>query len=85
MLHPIRTEQDRKAALAGIDELMAAEEASPEAAELRVLAILVERYEREAFPIEAPSPVDAIRFRMEQMGYSQADLARLLGSRSRDD
>ena len=83
MVHPIRNEQDRKAALARIDELMEAEDGSSEAAELQLLAILVERYEREAFPIDAPSPLDAIRFRMEQMGYTQADLARLLGSRGR--
>jgi HTH-type transcriptional regulator/antitoxin HigA len=83
MLHPIRNEHERKLALARIDELMEAEDGSSEAAELQLLAILVERYEREAFPIDAPSPVDAIRFRMEQMGYTQADLARLLGSRSR--
>jgi HTH-type transcriptional regulator / antitoxin HigA len=83
MLQPIKTPADHKAALARIDELMEAEKGSLEAAELEVLAILVERYEREAFPIEPPSPIDAIRFRMEQMGYTQADLARLLGSRSR--
>jgi HTH-type transcriptional regulator/antitoxin HigA len=83
MLHPIRNEHEHKGALARIDELMDAEDGSLEAAELQLLAILVERYEREAFPIDAPSPVDAIRFRMEQMGYTQADLARLLGSRSR--
>ena len=55
---------------------MDADEGSEEIAELEVLAILVERYEREAFPIAPPSPIDAIRFRMEQMGYTQADLAR---------
>lgn len=82
-LHPIKTPDEHRAALARIDQLMEAAEGSPEAAELEVLAILVERYERDAFPIEAPSPIDAIRFRMEQMGYSQADLARLLNSRSR--
>jgi HTH-type transcriptional regulator / antitoxin HigA len=83
MLQPIRSEQDHKAALTRIDQLMDAEEGTPEAAELQVLAILVERYERDAFPIDVPSPIDAIRFRMEQMGYTQSDLARLLGSRSR--
>jgi HTH-type transcriptional regulator / antitoxin HigA len=83
MLRPIKTPEEHKAALARIDRLMDAEAGSPEATELEVLAILVERYERGAFPIEAPSPIDAIRFRMEQMGYTQADLARLLGSRSR--
>ena len=65
MLHPIRTPEQHRAALARVDQLMDAGEASPEAAELEVLAILVERYEREAFPIELPSPIDAIRFRME--------------------
>jgi len=83
MLHPIKTPEEHRAALALIDQLMEAAEGSPEATELEVLAILVERYEREAFPIETPSPIDAIRFRMEQMGYGQADLARLLNSRSR--
>lgn len=83
MVHPIRNEQDRKVALARIDELMEAEEGSSEATELELLAILVDRYEREAFPIDAASPLDAIAFRMEQSGYAQADLARLLGSRSR--
>lgn len=43
----------------------------------------IERYERVAFPIDPPTPIDAIIFRMEQMGYTQADLARLLNSRSR--
>ena len=82
-MRPIKTAADHKAALARIDELMEAPAGSPAAAELEVLAILVERYEREAFPIATPSPIDAIRFRMEQMGYTQADLSRLLGSRSR--
>jgi HTH-type transcriptional regulator/antitoxin HigA len=82
-LHAIKTPDDHKAALARIDELMEAGEGTPEAVELEVLGILAERYERETFPIDPPSPIDAIRFRMEQMGYSQSDLARLLGSRSR--
>jgi HTH-type transcriptional regulator/antitoxin HigA len=83
MLQPVKTPKDHKAALARIDELMEATDGSAEAVELEVLSILVERYEREAFPIDPPSPIDAIRFRMEQMGYNQTDLARLLSSRSR--
>lgn len=83
MLKAIKTPRQHRAALRRIDRLMEARPGSPAAAELEVLAILVERYEREAFPIDPPSPADAIRFRMEQMGYSQADLARLLNSRSR--
>ncbi len=83
MLRAIKTNRQYKAALKRIDQLMDAGNATSEAAELEVLAILVERYEREAFPIDPPSPIDAIRFRMEQMGYSQTDLARVLNSRSR--
>lgn len=83
MINPIKTAGDHRAALARIDQLMDAGADTPEAAELEVLAILVQRYERETFPIDPPSPIDAIRFRMEQMGYSQTDLARVLGSRSR--
>lgn len=83
MLSAIKTQRQHKAALKRIDELMDAAAGTPEAAELEVLAILVEKYEHERFPIMPPSPLDAIRFRMEQMGYTQADLARLLNSRSR--
>ena len=82
-IFPIRTPEDHRAALRRVDELMEAPEGSPEADELRALAILVQHYEREAFRIVPPSPIDAIIFRMEQMGYTQTDLARLLGSRSR--
>jgi HTH-type transcriptional regulator/antitoxin HigA len=83
MLKAIKTERQHKAALKRIDRLMDARAGTPEGAELEVLAILVEKYERERFPVSPPSPLDAIRFRMEQMGYTQADLARLLSSRSR--
>lgn len=80
---PIKTAEDHQAALDRIDALMDSEAGTTEIAELEVLAILVERYEQESFPMESPSPVDAIRFRMEQSGYAQSDLARLLRSRSR--
>jgi HTH-type transcriptional regulator / antitoxin HigA len=83
MLRAIKSQKQHRSALKRLNGLMDATAGSPEAHELEVLAILIERYEREAFPINPPSPIDAIRFRMEQMSYSQADLARLLNSRSR--
>lgn len=82
-VHPIKSPEEHRAALARIDQLMDAAEGTSESDELEVLAVLVDRYERAAFPIDPPSPIDAIRFRMEQMGFTQADLARLLNSRSR--
>jgi HTH-type transcriptional regulator/antitoxin HigA len=54
-IRPIKTPADHKAALVRIDELMDAGEGAPEAAELEVLAVLVEQYEREAFPIDPPT------------------------------
>ncbi len=83
MLRAIKTEAGYRAALKRIDRLMDAESGTPAGHELEVLAILVEKYEREVFPMAPPSPIDAIRFRMEQKGYTQADLGRLLNSRSR--
>jgi HTH-type transcriptional regulator/antitoxin HigA len=83
MLQAIKTDRQHKAALKRIDRLMDAASGTSAAAELEVLAILVEKYEREKYRIAPPSPLEAIQFRMEQMGYTQSDLARLLNSRSR--
>lgn len=80
---PIRTEADHKAALARIDALMDAVAGSPEADELSVLADLVEAYEAKHFPIEVPTPVEAIRFRMEQAGLEPRDLEPYIGSRGK--
>jgi HTH-type transcriptional regulator/antitoxin HigA len=80
---PIRTEADHKAALARIDALMDAAAGTPEADELSVLADLVEAYEAKHFPIELPTPVEAIRFRMEQAGLEPRDLEPYIGSRSK--
>jgi HTH-type transcriptional regulator / antitoxin HigA len=80
---PIRTEADHVAALARIDALMDAVVGTPEADELAVLADLVEAYEVKRFPIVAPTPVDAIRFRMEQAGLEPRDLEPYIGSRGK--
>lgn len=79
----IRSESDLAEALRRIDELIDAEAGTPEAEELDVWATLVELYEESNHPIEPPSPIEAIRFRMEQLGLRQADVAPLLGGRSR--
>lgn len=51
--------------------------------ELEVLALLVKDYESQHYPIPKPHPIEAIRFRLDQMGLSEADLSAILGSRSR--
>lgn len=81
-LHPIRDVRSHALALDEIHRLWSsARPADLERVEL--LSILVEAYEREHVPMPAPSPLQAISFRMEQLGLSLADLARILGSRSR--
>ena len=77
----LKTERDYKAALAHVEELM--DKASPDEAELELWALLVEKYEEEHFPIAAPDPIEAIRFRMEQAGLAPADLQPYMQSKSK--
>jgi len=79
----IRSEKEHRAALKRIEALWNSAKGSPGAEELDVWSTLVDSYEREHHPIEAPDPVDAIRFRMEQMGWKPSDLACVLGGRNR--
>ncbi|EGQ8329941.1 DNA-binding protein [Vibrio parahaemolyticus] len=80
---PIKTAEDNRAALARIEQLWDAEPNTPEGDELEVLATLVEAFEEANYPIDAPDPIEAIRFRMEQQGLEDKDLVPFLGTRSR--
>lgn len=80
---PIRTEAGYTAALARVDELMDAEPGTPEGEELDVLVDLVELYESKHVPMEYPSPIAALEFRMEQAGLAPRDLVPYLGSRAK--
>ena len=82
-LKPIRTKAGYRRALSIIEELLEARPGSEKEGILEVLSILVERYEETKFPIQAPTPLEAIKFRMEQLGWTTKDLAMMLGSRSR--
>ena len=82
-IKPIKTEADYETALERINDLMDAAPDSAEADELDVLATLVEVYEEQHYPINFPSPIDAIAFRMEQTGLSQRDLVPYIGGRSK--
>lgn len=83
LIRPIKSEDDYRNTLARIEELMDAEPDSEAGAELDVIATLADAYENSQFPIEAPDPVEAILFRIEQMELSRRDLEKFLGSRSR--
>ena len=69
----LKTDSDYNEALKRIEELFDAEPGTSEADELELLVALVELYEKEHFPIEAPDPVSAIKFRMEQKGLTNED------------
>lgn len=82
-IRPIRTDEDHAAAVADIERLWDAEPGTAEHDRLEVLGTLVDAYEARRWPIDPPDPVEAIKSRMEQAGYTQADLARVIGSRAR--
>ena len=81
-IKPIRTEEEYEIALARLEKIWDAEPGTPESDELDVLSVLVEAYEEEHHRIEPPDPIEAIKFRMEQMGLSIQDLEPQIGSRS---
>lgn len=79
----IKTEQDYKLALKRLEEIFHSEIDTPEGDEAEVLSILIEKYEDEHYAIEMPDPIEAIKFRMEQMGMNQRELADVIGYTSR--
>jgi HTH-type transcriptional regulator/antitoxin HigA len=85
MLKPIKNNAQYEDALARVYELMQKElkPESKESDELEVLSILVKEYESEHYPVPSPSPLEAIKFRLEQLGMSEAELSHILGYRSR--
>lgn len=82
-IRPIKTEQDYNDSIARVEELWGAKRDTSEGDELDLLVTLVESYEMKHYPIAPPDPIDAIKFRMEQMGMSKADMVKYLGSQSR--
>lgn len=85
-IQPIRTDNDHRAALAEIEACWGAAEGTEQGDKLDVLLALVEIYEAKRWPIdpdESFDPIDVLNYSIEELGHSQAELAELLGSRSR--
>lgn len=82
-LKPIKSETDYHKALNRLEEIFEAKPNTAEGDELEILGILIDTYENENFPIGLPDPIEAIKFRMEQLNYSQNDLAEVIGLKSR--
>ena len=82
-IRPIRTKADYQAALKEAERLWDAEPGTPAGDRVDVLTTLIEAYESKHFPIEAPDPIAAIEFMMEQMSLTRRDLEVAIGSRGR--
>lgn len=82
-IKPIKTKTAHRAALKEIESLMTARANTPEGDRLDVLVTLVEAYERKHFPMDLPDPVEAIKFRMEQMALKPKDLVPMIGGLNR--
>ena len=79
----IKTEKDYQKALSRLEVIFDAKRNSKLGDELELLSLLIDNYEKDKFPIDLPDPIEAIKFRMEQLGYKQKDLAEVMGLKSR--
>jgi HTH-type transcriptional regulator/antitoxin HigA len=82
-IKPIKTKKDYQAAMNRLDAIFDSKPGTPTGDELEILTMLIEKYEDEHVQIDYPDPIEAIKFRMEQMGYTQNDLAKVVGLKSR--
>lgn len=82
-IKPIKTKKDHRQALKRIEEIWDAKLNTPEGDELDILSTLVESYEKEKYSIAPPDAIEAIKFRIEQMGLTKKDLAEFLGGTNR--
>ena len=82
-IHPIKTENDYDAALSEIERLWGSKEGTESGDKLDILLVLVEDYENKKYAIDLPDPVEAIKFRMDQMNLSRKDMEKMIGSRAR--
>ena len=82
-IQPIKNESDYEEALAEVEKLWGADEGTSKGNKLDIFLVLVESYESEHHPIEPPDPVEAIKFRMEQLELTRKDLEQYIGSKGR--
>lgn len=79
----IKTKKDYSQALERLEVIFDSKKGTVAGDELEILGMLIEQYENEHYPIDFPDPIEAIKFRMEQLGYTQKDLAEIVGLKSR--
>lgn len=79
----IKSEETYEEALAYVESLMDAKTGTKQEGELELWSLLIEQYEKERHPIEDPDPIEAIRFRMDQLGLQRKDLENYIGQKSK--
>lgn len=82
-LKPIKSEQGYRKALKRLEIIFDAKTNTKEGDEAEILSLLIENYENEHYPIEAPDPIEAIKIRMEELNLRQKDLVGVIGGKSR--
>lgn len=82
-IKPIKSEKDYYHSLKRLEEIFDASPNTKEGDEAEILSLLIENYENQYYPIEAPDPIAAIKIRMEEMNLKQRDLVGIIGSKSR--
>lgn len=82
-IKPIRNEADYQQVLERLEVIFDAKKGTEVGDELEILAMVIDNYEIDNFPIDMPDPISAINFRMEQMGLKQKDLVKMIGFKSR--
>jgi HTH-type transcriptional regulator/antitoxin HigA len=81
-IKPIKTEQDYDKALERLEMIFDAPANSNDGDEAEILSMLIENFENEHYPIDAPDPIEAIKIRMEEMNLKQKDLVGIIGGKS---
>ncbi|MDW5288287.1 transcriptional regulator [Formosa sp. PL04] len=82
-IKPIKSEQDYENALERLEVIFDSLVDTIEGDEAEVLSMLIDNYENQYYPIEAPDPIEAIKIRMEEMNLKQKDLVGIIGGKSR--
>ncbi|AXP81372.1 hypothetical protein CJ739_2298 [Mariniflexile rhizosphaerae] len=83
IIKPIKSEQDYEKALERLEVIFDSAENTKEGDEADILSMLIDNYENQHYPIEAPDPIEAIKIRMEEMNLKQKDLVGIIGGKSR--
>lgn len=82
-IKPIKSEKDYEKALERLEVIFDAPINSKEGDEAEILSMMIDNYENEHYPIDAPDPIEAIKIRMEEMNLKQKDLVGVIGGKSR--